>query len=164
MICFNRDSIRDIIDMMPPVSIESLSEEWKKDSPIDITRLSDETSRIPVLHSKYSTILSYHNMCAKKLERQFYQLKAIKWQYYNGDLNNQEDLEKYGFEPLLKKVMKQNIQIFLDADEELNDILMKIAKHKEIVDLCTLIIKEINNRTYQVGNIIKQEIYLGGGP
>ena len=60
--------------------------------------------------------------------------------------------------------MKQNIQIFLDADEELNDILMKIAKHKEIVDLCTLIIKEINNRTYQVGNIIKQEIYLGGGP
>lgn len=150
--------------MVPPVSLDTLTEEWKKDSPINITRLSDESARIPVLHSKYTTIMSYHNMALKKAEREYNKKKLIKWQYYSGELNNDEDLAKHGLEPMLKRVMKQNIQLYLDADDELNEILMKIAKHKEIVDYCILIVKELNNRTYQVGNIIKQEIYLGGGP
>lgn len=136
---------------------------WVEDAPIDITNLTQETSRIPKLHAKYVSILSRHKLIVFKLDGEYRELKSIKWQYYNGDLNNPEDLAEYGFEPLLKTILKQNIPIYLESDKDLNKILLKKALHQEIVDYCTLIIRELNNRTYQIGNMIKQEIFLSGG-
>jgi len=145
------------------MQFEELCKMWAEDAPIDITNLTQETSRIPKLHAKYVSILSRHKLIVFKLDGEYRELKSIKWQYYNGDLNNPEDLAEYGFEPLLKTILKQNIPIYLESDKDLNKILLKKALHQEIVDYCTLIIRELNNRTYQIGNMIKQEIFLSGG-
>ena len=145
------------------MQFEDLCKMWVEDAPIDITNLTQETSRIPKLHAKYVSILSRHKLIVFKLDGEYRELKSIKWQYYNGDLNNPEDLAEYGFEPLLKTILKQNIPIYLESDKDLNKILLKKALHQEIVDYCTLIIRELNNRTYQIGNMIKQEIFLSGG-
>jgi len=145
------------------MQFEDLCKMWAEDAPIDITNLTQETSRIPKLHAKYVSILSRHKLIVFKLDGEYRELKSIKWQYYNGDLNNPEDLAEYGFEPLLKTILKQNIPIYLESDKDLNKILLKKALHQEIVDYCTLIIRELNNRTYQIGNMIKQEIFLSGG-
>ena len=53
--------------MKPPVTIDTLSEEWLNDSPVDTTDPTRELSRIPNLHSKYLNILSHHNLIVKKL-------------------------------------------------------------------------------------------------
>jgi len=145
------------------MQFEDLCKMWAEDAPIDITNLTQETSRIPKLHAKYVSILSRHKLIVFKLDGEYRELKSIKWQYYNGDLNNPEDLAEYGFEPLLKTILNQNIPIYLESDKDLNKILLKKALHQEIVDYCTLIIRELNNRTYQIGNMIKQEIFLSGG-
>ena len=52
--------------------------------------------------------------------------------------------------------------MYLDSDAELNNILLKKVIHQEIVDFCTSVLKEINSRTYQLGNFIKWEVYTGG--
>lgn len=148
--------------MKPPVTFEDLATEWSKDSQIDITELTKENSRIPNLHSKYAFILSFHNLLVKKLSTEYNELRKIKWEYYNGDLNNPDDLKKYNLEPMTKKVLRSDISIYLDADEELNRLLLKRALHQEIVDLCERIMKEINNRTFQIGNTIRWEQFIGG--
>ncbi len=148
--------------MQPPVKFEDLAEEWRKDSGWDSTELSQENARIPNLHSKYAYILSFHNLLIKKLTTEYSELKKIKWEYYSGDLNNPDDLKKYKLEPWTKKVLRSDIGIYLDADEELNRLLLKKALHQEIVDLCERIMKELNNRTFQIGNTTKWEIFLGG--
>jgi hypothetical protein len=148
--------------MKPPVSIETLMEEWSKDSVIDTTEPGKELARIPLMHSKYLRIMTHHNLVVKKTLSDYNHLRRVKWEYYNGDLNNPDDLAKYKLEPMMKKVLRADISTYLDSDRELNDILLKKAMHDEIVEFCKSVLKELNNRTFQVRSIIDWEKFTGG--
>ena len=149
--------------MKPPVTLDTLAEMWSKDSAVDLTEPARELAKIPTLHSKYLQILSYHNLLIKKITSEYNKKKSIKFQYYNGDLNDPDELSKYGFsEPQRKKILKQDIQIYLDGDDDLINMLLKKSLHQEIVDYTTSILKEINNRTFQLNNIIKWEMFVSG--
>lgn len=148
--------------MKPPVNIDDLLQEWSNDAPVNETEPSKELARVPNLHAKYLRILTHHNLVVKKLTTDYNNLKSIKWQYYAGDLNNPEDLKEYGYEPWVKNSTKYDIPRLIDGDSDLNLILMKKVIHQEIVDVCTSIIKEITNRTYQLNSIVKWEIYNRG--
>lgn len=148
--------------MKPPVNITALTEEWHKDCPIDRTEPSKELARIPQLHSKYLGILTHHNLIVRKLTKEYEELKALKLKYYSGDLNNEEDLKKYNLEPFPKKVYKFDMSTYISGDPDLNNIKLKIDLHQEIVNFCTTTLKEISNRTYQLNNIVKWEIFVGG--
>lgn len=148
--------------MKPPVSIESLMQEWSKDSQIDQTEPGRELIRISNLHSKYLNILTHHNLINKKLTSDYSRLKKIKFEYYSGDLNNPEDLEKYNYEPINKKILKQDIPTYLDSDTELNNLLLKKILHQEIVDYCSSVLKELHSRTFQLKSFIEWEKFIGG--
>lgn len=145
------------------MNIEQLIEMWSQDSKIDETEPAKEISRISSLHAKYLKIRTHHNLLVKKTTIEYNTKRKLKTEYYSGDLNNPEDLAKYNFEPLRKKILRQDISIYLDSDEDLTNILIKKIIHQEIVDTCDSILKEINNRTYQLGNIVKWETFVGGG-
>lgn len=149
--------------MKPPVNIDALMEEWSKDSPIDETEPGRELLKVPSLHSKYLRILTHHNLIAKKIMGDYHRLRKIKWEYYNGDLNNPEDLQKYNLEPNPKKILRADINTYLDSDSELNDILLKKLLHEEIVNFCGSVLKEINNRTWQLRTYIDWEKFTSGG-
>jgi hypothetical protein len=149
--------------MKPPVNIDDLMEMWSTDSKVDETEPSRELAKISSLHAKYLRILTHHNLVSKKLQSDYTIRKKIKWEYYNGDLNNPEDLETYKLQPLLKKIMRQDIPIYLDSDPDLNNLLMKKVLHQEIVDFCSSVLKEINNRTWQLRSFIEWEKYTSGG-
>jgi hypothetical protein len=149
--------------MKPPVTIESLSNEWSQDSVIDQTEISKELSRIPNLHAKYLNILSHHNLIVKKLNYEYNLLKKVKTEYYMGELNNPDDLKEYEWEPFLKKVLRQDIPLYLDSDPDLNKILIKKTIHQEIVDYCERVIKELSSRTWQMKSIVDWERYIKGG-
>lgn len=149
--------------MKPPVTIDNLMEMWSKDASVDLTEPARELAKISSLHAKYLNILSHHNLIIKKLNSDYTKKKAIMFQFYSGDLNDPEELTKHGFtEPMRKKILRQDVSIYLDGDEQLINILLKKALHQEIVDYCSSILKEINNRTFQLNNIIKWEIFVGG--
>ena len=145
------------------MNIEQLIEMWSQDSKIDETEPSKEISRVSSLHAKYLKIRTQHNLLVKKTTLEYNSKKKLKTEYYSGDLNNPEDLAKYNLEPLRKKILRQDISIYLDSDDDLTNILIKKIIHQEIVDTCDSILKEINNRTYQLGNIVKWETFVGGG-
>jgi hypothetical protein len=149
--------------MKAPVNIDALMEEWSSDSKVDETEPGRELSKISSLHAKYLRILTHHNLVCKKLQNDYVRLKKIKWEYYNGDLNNPEDLEAYNLQPIMKKILRQDIPIYLDSDNDLNNLLMKKVVHQEIVDFCGSVLKELNNRTFQMNNLIKWEMFTSGG-
>ena len=144
------------------MNIEQLIEMWSEDAKIDETEPSKELAKISTLHSKYLKIRTHHNLLVKKTLIEYNSKKKLKTEYYSGDLNNPEDLAKYNLEPLRKKILRQDISIYLDSDEDLTSILIKKIIHQEIVDTCDSILKELNNRTYQLGNIVKWETFAGG--
>jgi hypothetical protein len=149
--------------MKPPVNIDALMEEWSNDSVIDETEPGRELIKISSLHAKYLRILSHHNMVCKKIISDYNKLRKLKWEYYSGDLNNPEDLEQYGLEPMTKKVLRSDISTYLDSDTELNNILLKKVVHEEIVSSCGAIIKELGARTWQLKSFIDWEKFTSGG-
>lgn len=149
--------------MKPAVkSVDELVEMWSSDAKMEETEPGRELLKIPNLHAKYLKILTSHNLQLKLINNQYNQKKKLKWEYYSGDLNNPEDLEKYGLEPMTKKVLRQDLQLYLDADEELNNILLKKVLHQEIVDFCERVLKELHSRTFQLKTFVEWERFTGG--
>jgi hypothetical protein len=148
--------------MKPPVKISDLHDMWAVDSKVDVTEPSRELARIGQLHSKYLHILSFHNLLCKKLTSDYNKHKRFKIEYYSGYYNNPEDLKKFNIQPILKKIHKDEIPMHVDSDNDICDILLKKALNQEIVDVCSHIIKEIGQRTWQLGNIVKWEMFTGG--
>jgi Recombination, repair and ssDNA binding protein UvsY len=148
--------------MKPPVDINKLAEMWIEDVEIDETEPGRELIKIPKLHAKYLRILTHHSLTVKKLSSDYNTRRRIKWEYYNGDLNNPDDLERYKLPPMEKKILRADINTYLDSDQELNDILLKKVYHEEIVDFCKSVVRELNNRTYQLRASIEWAKFTGG--
>lgn len=139
-------------------SLEEIMQMWAEDAKIDQIEAGEELLRIPVLHSKYLCLLAENTAQSKKLEREYAKARKIMYEYYSGDLNNPEDLERYGFtEPMMKTILKQNMPLYLDSDRTLNNILAKKSEYDQIIDVCAAILKELNSRTYQLRAFIDWE-------
>ena len=149
--------------MKPPVSYDVLAAEWIKDAPLDQLNPDMAMAMIPNLHAKYVHVLTYHNLLLKKIKIDYAQKKKFKYDYFTGELNNTEDLAKYGLEPFLYKTGdKVKIDMWLAADDDLVKIQMKQSLHEEIVAFCAFVIKELNARTYQINGMIKYRAFLKG--
>lgn len=133
--------------MKPPVKLEDLSEEWNRDCKIDSSEPGLELLRISSLHGKYLHILSHHRMLSRKYMNQYNTSKLEKHRYYQGDMD-MEELKEKGWDPQSRIISKPNLPMYLDADEELNNLLIRKMIHDEIVDQCTYILKELNSRVF----------------
>lgn len=149
--------------MKPPVTLDSLLAEWEKDSKIDKTEPGAELIKISSLHSKYTNILSYHRILTKKLSIDYNRKKLIMEEYFEGNLNNKEDLEKHGFkEPyLVKPGNRSKIPKMIEVDDEITKIGMKKVVHEEIVEVVTSILKELHSRTFQLRSYIDWRKFIG---
>jgi len=141
-------NVNDIIDM------------WSKDSVMDGTEPGKELLRIPTLHAKYTRFLTSHSLAAKRCMFDFAKMKRVKLEYYNGRMD-QDELEKYGWEPF-RFLLKSDISSYLEADEDLQKLLMKKSLHDVAVEHCTMIIKELNSRTFQLRSFIDWEKFIQG--
>jgi hypothetical protein len=140
--------------------VDELLEMWRQDCDIDRTEPDKEILNIPKLHSKYLNVLSRHRLLSKDAEFKYNKMKKLKWEYYTGKLDD-DQLEEHGWKPF-PFILKSDITTYLDSDEDLNKYLANKALHDEIVDLCTIILKELNSRTFQLRDYISWQKFIQG--
>lgn len=140
--------------------IDELLEMWRQDADIDRTEPGKALLDIPKLHSKYLNILSRHRLLVKEAEFKYNKMKKVKWEYYTGKMDN-DTLKHYGWEPF-PFILKSDITTYLDSDEDLNKFLANKAMHEEIVDVCNAILKELNNRAWELRSFIDWEKFIQG--
>lgn len=145
---------------MKPMPLEALIETWEKDSKIDETDPSRELIRIPILHSKYVREHALNSLAAKQCGMELAKMKRLKWEYYNGRLDEAE-LKKYNWEPF-RFTLKSDISTYIESDEDLIKVQAKKALLDQAVIACEMIIKEINARTYQMRAFIDFERFVHG--
>lgn len=144
------------------MKLEDLISTWEKDAPINDTEPAKELLRIPNLHAKYAQQLVLHNFALKAKSANFYRMRKVKTDYYNGRLNGDKaTLDKYGLEPF-QFVLKQDVQYYLDADEDLIKIKGQMAAHEEASKLAEMIVRELNARTYQLRAYIDWQKFIQG--
>ena len=94
----------------------------------------------------------------KAEENKFKILKTEQWQYYTGNADPQVYINK----PFDHKVLRQDVDKYMDADEDLIKQLSKIDYYQVMISYLDSILKTIGNRTYQVKNAIEWQQFIRG--
>ena len=140
------------------MNLDEIQTLWDEDSKIDEDELHTESTKVPSLHAKYYRILNNILILKKVEENKFKQLKKEKWQYYTG----KADPEVYIDKPFDHKVLRQDVDKYMDADEDLIKICSKIDYYQIMLNYLDSILKTINNRTYQIKNSIEWQQFIRG--
>ena len=132
---------------------------WEKDSQIDPDNLHTESLKVPSLHAKYHDMFNNFLLLRKKAEQQRKNIRHERYEYYSG----KADPEVYEKNPFGKKIRdKDTMTKYLDADEKLKEVNLKIDYYETLLNYCESILKQINNRTYQIKNAIEWQKFIAG--
>ena len=140
------------------MNIDELYSEVERDIKIDDTELDLESISTPQLHNKYLKIFTKHSLQYKKLQDDYKVLYREKWEYYTGKASP----EVYAEKPFELKVLKADIGIYMEADKDLQQLGQRMAYAKQIVEYLERILKEINNRNWNIRNTIEWKKFLHG--
>ena len=133
------------------MNLETIQSMWEKDSQIDIIKLHEEAAKIPSLHAKYWDVYNSLKLLKEKAQTQESKVKLDRHNYYTG----KSDPEVYQAEPFPYKVRdKESVRRYMDADEKMQKIVLKIKYYDAMLVYLEDIVKQINNRSYQLKNII----------
>ena len=132
---------------------------WEKDSQIDKDNLHDESLKIPALHAKYHEMFNTILLLRKRAEQQRKNIRHARYEYYSG----KEDPEVYIENPFPKKIRdKDTMTKYMDADEKLSASTLKIDYYETMLSYLESILKQINNRKYQIKNAIEWQKFIAG--
>jgi hypothetical protein len=116
------------------MTLDQISEEWRKDAGIDSTELGAESLKIPQLHSKFMKI------------------------YFD----ERQRLRAYEFKSKATFLMKNEVDMYVDSDADIVDVNMRIVAQKEKIDFLEEVLKNLNQRNYQIKNAIDWQRFTNG--
>ena len=141
------------------MDLEQIQEMWRKDSVIDPDNLHDESLKIPQLHCKYYTIYNTITLLREKAKETYSRVRLERYNYYTGKAS----AEVYAEEPFPYKVREKDaIQRYMEADEKVTKIDMKIRYYDVMLKFLEEIIRTISNRTFQIKNSIEWHRFQAG--
>ena len=143
------------------MKIEDITSLWDKDSKIDETELGSESTKIPQIHNKYLKIFMGERVQLIRLKAQQKRAKKLLTEYYLGELDR-EELEELGRDQFYKKVLKQEIDTYIESDDMMIDAILKTSLQQEKVDYLEAILRQINNRGFQIKNAIDWNKFISG--
>lgn len=134
------------------IDLDMIQKMWEEDAKIDMDNLHTESINIPLLHAKYFDLYNNIVLLKKKAEQQKKNIRHERYEYFTG----KADPEVYIENPFPKKIRdKDTLQKYLDADEKLSQVCLKIDYYETILNYLESILKVIQNRTYQIKNAIE---------
>lgn len=143
------------------MKLEEILELWDKDSYIDRNDLSEESLKISKLHAKYYRIYVNERLILKKYEAELKTLKLDKTEFYTQG-PTKEQMELGWRLPAVGKILKSEINTYLEADKDIIKLSLKIGLQNEKVELLESIIKSFNSRGYNINAAIAFEKFKMG--
>jgi hypothetical protein len=142
------------------MTADEIIEMWEEDCEIDALNLSESSRRIPLLHAKYLKLLARDK---DKLRRYRAAFKALRHEKYSFLINpTQEGLNKGWEIPEKGKLLKAEVDRYLEGDPELIKNELKIDLIEDRVDVLKEIIKKINAMQFIISNMIKDRAFMHG--
>ena len=144
------------------MKLEDIYDMWEKDAKYDDLALDVDSLAISSLHAKYNRLLSEtRSQLRSAMIKKKAQYNTLR-EYYLGNLNNPDDLERINRPPFLNKVLKNEVNNYIDADGELVRIDERIALLEEKVEVVMEIMKCIHKRGYDIKSAIEWRKFTNG--
>ena len=135
------------------MSVEDISDIWAEDSTIDETNLGMAAKKIPELHNKYYTMYYKEALKVKKLRYDYKELELAKREWLDGSMA-EEDLKDHGWKPNPKKIIRQDLDKWIQADKDIIKLSLRIDYHTENANYLEDIIKTIHSRNFIIKSMI----------
>jgi len=130
-----------------------------EDMVLDKSALDQESVNIPKLHNKWLKFLFERKDVLFAAELKKKNVYKRLWLYYNGKAPDSEYKEKGSFDI---RVLKADVNFFIDSDEEMQAIDAKIFSIKQEIEFITKTLEEIQRRSFNVSNALRALAFLNG--
>ena len=141
------------------MNLENLQKMWKTDSKLDDDLHDNDSLAIPQLHMKYMEFYNTYSLMKKEREIEMRRLIKEKWLYYKGKAPSSV-YKEMPFD--LKLTTKEEITMFIDADEDITKLQFKIDYIDQVLSFLDGVLRMINNRTYHIKNAIEWKKFQSG--
>lgn len=143
------------------MEISDILLQWKEDARLDPNELAMESNKIPQLHAKYLELLSNARQEMKKEKQRLKKLQLDKYEYFSGRMPT-EKLNQRNWKPFPHKILKNDIDRYIDGDDDIIKQRMVLSGLEEKVEVLESIIDSVNKRTFVIGNSIKWNQFTNG--
>ena len=141
------------------MNLETLQNMWKTDSKLDDDLHDNDSLAIPQLHMKYMEFYNTYSLMKKERELEMKKMLKDKWIYYNGKAPSSV-YKEMPFD--LKLTTKEEISMFIEADEEVQKLQYKIGYIDQVLFFLDGVLRMINSRTYHIKNSIEWKRFQSG--
>ena len=144
------------------MTIDEILDMWVVDADIDDNYLGETTTATPKLHAKYLKLLMSTKLKYTKLQSDYNILRKNKFRYYRGELSRDE-LSNLGWEQWQGvKPLKNEMDEFLQGDEDLNKIKVRIEYLEAMIYQLESIMSQIKARDWQIKTAVDWKRFLAG--
>ncbi len=143
------------------MKFEEIQKLWSGDCHIDETELSQESVKIPQLHNKYLILFHDEKLRLRTMKFDHSKLLKVKREYFSGRMDETE-LEAYDWEPFQYKLLKADVQEYIDADDDIIEGKKKISLQEEKVEYLESVVKSLSTRGYLIKNAIDWKRFTEG--
>ena len=140
------------------MTLEELQEQADKDLKINDTELDLESLKTPQLHNQYMKHLTKYKLMLSRAETEYNIMKKEKWEYYTG----KADASVYAEKPFDLKILRTDIDKYLDSDIDLQKQKQKVDYLNTTVDFLDKTIRLISNRGFTIKNAIDWRKFTSG--
>ncbi len=128
------------------------------DTKINSTDLNMESLRTPEIHNKYVKQLAMVGHGLKTLRAREAVLKREKFEYYTGTADD----SVYKTNPKPLKILKQDVNVYIDADADMIELRLRISLLEEMTTFLESVVKSINSRQWIIRNAIEFQKFMNG--
>ena len=140
------------------MNLEEIQELVDKDLKINDSELDLESIKTPQIHNKYMKLLTKFKLMLSRNESEFHIIKKQKWEYYTG----KADPSVYAENPFNLKILRQDVDKYIDSDEDIIKLKQKSDYLNTVVDFLDRTVRQISNRTFTIKNAIDWKKFTSG--
>ena len=140
------------------MNLEEIQELVDKDLKINDSELDLESIKTPQIHNKYMKLLTKFKLMMSRNESEFHIIKKQKWEYYTG----KADPSVYAEKPFNLKILRQDVDKYIDSDEDIIKLKQKSDYLNTVVDFLDRTVRQISNRTFTIKNAIDWKKFISG--
>ena len=142
------------------MKLEELQKEAKEDLAIkDEDNLDQESYKNQKIKPKWLEYKTRFENLLIMSKSNYQRLYREKWEYYGG----KADAKVYVAKPFDLKVLKTDLQMFINSDEEVIELQSKINYYENILKYIDGGIKSIDNRGWDIRNAQDWKKFIAGG-
>ena len=130
------------------MNLDELKLQVQRDLKVDDEHLDTESLKNQEIKAIYLDHKSRFELLLFKAKGDYKRLYREKWEYYGG----KADAKVYAAKPFDIKVLKTDLTMYIQSDDEILELQNKISYYESIIKYIDGVVKSIDNRGWDIRN------------